>query len=390
MTKKTLTVAAVERIKPPVKGQKEHFDAGFPGLALRVSYAGGKSFGFYYRFGGKLRRINLGTYPAISLLEAREAWRAARIAVVKGIDPGAREGVSRNDTFASVVAEWIKRDQEPRNRARTLYQLKNSIELDLLPAWGHRRINTIGKRDVLETLDRIMDRGATVKARRVFALLGRFFRWCYGREIVFTNPMLGIEKPGKETSRDRVLSDDELVKVWHAAGDDLFGCAVRVLALTGARSSEILNLRWAEIDGTTIKLAGDRTKNGEAHVIHLSAPAWAIIEALPRVSEYVFTLNGKTPTRGTRAKARLDAAAAIDHWTIHDLRRTLATGLNELGIEPHIADAILGHTVKGVAGVYNRAKYEGQKKTALDVWGAKVMALVEGREPAKVLPMRRA
>ena len=388
--KKSLTVAGVERVRPPLKGQVEYFDAGFPGLALRVSYAGGKSFGAYYRFGGKLRRINFGTYPAISLMDAREAWRAARLAVAKGIDPGVREGVTRADTFALVVGEWIKRDQEPRNRESTICQLKNAVALDLMPAWGHRGITTLGKRDVIELLDRIMDRGAVVKARRVYALLHRFFRWCYGREIIFSNPMTGIEKPGKEVSRDRVLSDDELVKVWNACGDDPFGCAVRVLALTGARSSEILGLQWNEIDGTVIRLEGSRTKNGMPHAIPLSAPAWAIIDGMPRQGEYVFTLAGKGPTRGTRAKARLDTAAAIPHWTVHDLRRTLATGLNELGIEPHIVEAVLGHVVKGVAGVYNRAKHEAAKKVALDLWAAHVLALVEGREPGKVLPLRRA
>src|SRR6476659_2858067 len=119
MTKKTLTVLSVERIKPPAKGQREHFDAGFPGLALRVSYAGGKSFGFYYRIAGRLRRVSFGTYPAISLLDAREAWRAARIAVSKGIDPAAKPEVTveRSDTFAVVVAEWIQRDQARRCKA---------------------------------------------------------------------------------------------------------------------------------------------------------------------------------------------------------------------------------------------------------------------------------
>jgi hypothetical protein len=115
--KKSLTVASVERVAPPAKGQTEYFDKGFPGLALRVSYAGGKSFGFYYRFQGKLKRINLGTYPAITLPEAREAWRAARVSIAKGIDPGHKEAVTRADTVAAVVAEWIKRDQQPRNRA---------------------------------------------------------------------------------------------------------------------------------------------------------------------------------------------------------------------------------------------------------------------------------
>src|SRR5215510_14556013 len=149
MSKKALTVASVEKVSPPAKGQVEYFDTGFPGLALRVSYAGGKSFGFYYRHAGKLRRINFGTYPAISLHEAREAWRIARMAVAKGEDPAPREGVQRTDTVALVLEQWIARDQLPRNRERTVVQTRNALAFDVLPAWGERQIKTIGKRDVL-------------------------------------------------------------------------------------------------------------------------------------------------------------------------------------------------------------------------------------------------
>jgi integrase len=390
--KKSLTVASVERVSPPAKGQTEYFDKGFPGLALRVSYAGGKSFGMYYRFGAKLRRINFGTYPAIGLIEARELWRAARMSVAKGIDPAARDSVGRQDTFTDVVGEWIKRDQEPRNRARTLYQLQNMIRLDVLPVWGNRRIDTIGKRDVIELLDKIMDRGAVVKARRMYAVLGRFFRWCHGREIIFGNPMSGLEKPGSEKSRDRVLTNDELVAVWNACADDTFGAAARVLALTGARVTEVSALRWTELEGDTIKLDGSRTKNGEPHAILLSSPARSIVEAMPRVGEFVFSVDGgKHPIRGwTRAKERLDSLAKIEAWRLHDLRRTVATGMNEIGAEPHIVEAVLGHTVKGVAGVYNRAKYEAAKRSALEAWGAHVMALIDGGERGKVLPLARA
>jgi hypothetical protein len=145
-------------------------------LALRVSYAGGKSFGFYYRFQGKLKRLNLGTYPAISLLKAREAWRAYRVSIQKGIDPAARETVTRSDTVAQVVPEWIKRDQVPRNKVSSVGQVVEGIfNFDVLPVWGTRQIKTIGKRDVIELLDKIADR-APIKARRVHNWLARFFQ----------------------------------------------------------------------------------------------------------------------------------------------------------------------------------------------------------------------
>ena len=127
MPKKSLTVASVDKVALPAKGQTEYFDKGFPGLTRRVSYAGGKSFGFYYRFGGKLKRLNFGTYPAIGLLEARESWRAARNKLEKGIDPSAKDVVGRSDTFEAVVAEWVKRDQEPRSRFTSFRTPLNSI-----------------------------------------------------------------------------------------------------------------------------------------------------------------------------------------------------------------------------------------------------------------------
>jgi integrase len=213
----------------------------------------------------------------------------------------------------------------------------------------------------------------------------------YSREIIPTNPITGLEKPGGEKSRERVLTNDELVRVWNGCEPGPFGSAIKVLMLTGARSSEIFDLKWGEIEGPAVKLDGARTKNGQAHVIHLSAPALDIIEAMPRVGDYVFSLDGgKKPIRGgggTRAKERLTKTAGLVDWRVHDMRRTLSTGLNELGVEPHVVEAILGHTVKGVAGVYNRAKYEALKKAALEAWGAHVMALIERREPGKVIPM---
>ena len=391
MTKKALTVVAVERVRPPARGQIELFDKGFPGLALRVSYAGGKSFGFYYRFGGKLRRINFGTYPAIGLLEAREAWRAARIALAKGDDPGRRDTVTRTDTVEAVVTDWIKRDQVPRNRASTVRGVEGAFRFDVLPAWGSRQIRTIGKRDVIELLDGIMDRGAVVKARRLYAYLCRFFKWAYQREIIPTNPIAGIEKPGKEIARERVLTGDEIAAIWRALGDHgPHGAAARVLLLTGARISEISTVKWSEIDGATIKLEGSRTKNGRPHTIPLSSTARSIIEAMPHVGEYVFTRDGKRPVRGfDKIKIEVDGKTKIADWRWHDFRRVVSTGLHELGVEPHIVEAILGHAVAGVAGVYNRARYDALKAAALQAWGAHVTALVEGRASGKVVALVR-
>jgi integrase len=224
-------------------------------------------------------------------------------------------------------------------------------------------------------------------ARRIHASLHRLFAWAVGRGIIEINPLTNLPKPGSETRRDRVLTDDELVKVWRGA-ERLgwpYGPAFQLLILAGARREEIGQLRWSEIDGDTINLKGERTKTGSPHIIPLSAPARAIIESLQQYrvagSDFVFTVSGKSPVAGwSRAKADLDDLAAIDDWRTHDLRRTAATGLQKLGVGLQVTEAVLGHTAgsrAGVVGIYQRYSYGTEKASALEAWGAHVLALVE-------------
>ena len=394
MPKKALTDAAVKRIKPPAAGQVDFFDQGYPGLALRVSYGGGRSFVFFYRMGGRLRRMTLGTYPAMSLAEAREAWRGARQDAATGRDPSqARKYGTGATDFRNVAAQWILRDQAKNKSRRIVARL---IDVNVLPAWEHRKVGDIGRRDVLDVIDAIVDRGAVVTARRVQAHLHRLFAWAIGRGITEMNPLAGLPKPGVETARKRVLDDDELLAVWRGA-ESLgwpFGYAFRLLILTGSRRSEIGQLRWSEIEGDTIKLDGTRTKSGQEHVIPLSVAAAAIIEAAPLIadSEFVFTVDGKKPISGwTRAKEKLDKLAAIEAWRTHDLRRTTATGLQKLKVPLTVTEAVLGHIAgsrAGIVSVYQTHDYLDEKRSALEAWGAHVMALVEGKKPGKVVAMR--
>lgn len=392
MPKRVLTAAAIERIKPPSEGQVDYFDRGYPGLALRVSYGGARAFCYFYRFNDKQWRYKLGLFPAMSLAEAREAWRLAREDLVRGRDPAAtRKRDTGATNFEGVVAEWLKRDQ---SKNRTHDEVKRIVERVLIPAWGHRSVADIGRRDILDVLDEIADRGKLTMARRVQAYIHRFFKWCVGRGIIDSNPATALPKQGEEVRRDRVLTDDELKSLWKAA-DKIgwpFGSAIHLLILTGARREEIGQLRWSEVQGDKIQLEGVRTKNGEPHTIPLGKSAQAIVDDLIKVggSDFVFTTTAKTPISGwSRVKSDLDDDLKFERpWRYHDIRRTVSTGTNELGIEPHIVEAILGHVVKGVAGVYNKAKHDTAKRAALEVWGAHVMALVEGRTPGKVVAMR--
>lgn len=391
MPKKKLTAAFVERVKPPAKDELTYFDQGFPGLALRVFYGGGKSWSFFYRIqGGSLRRTKLGTYPAMTLLQARDAWREARQNVAKGIDPSPRRGVRRAETFREIVAEWMRRDQS-KNRASTIYQTDRLFQVDLLPAWGSRRIDTITSRDIIELLDKIGDRAPT-QAGRVFAHLHRLFGWCVRRGVLMANPIATVDKPGKYASREKVLSETEIVAVWSACSEAPYGTAARLLMLTGGRLQEIARLRESEIVGDVIELSGERTKGGRPHTIPLSSAARALLKSVPRGSsgEFLFSNDGgQNPvTAWGHAKGKIDAVAKIDPWRLHDLRRTLATGLQRLGVNLQVIEAVLGHvgTRAGIVGVYQRHGFKSEARAALEAWGAHVMALVEGREPGKVLP----
>jgi integrase len=391
-TKPAITRAAIERLKAPSRGQADYFDKQYPGLVLRVSCGGRKTWCYVYRVNGKQRRFKLDIYPVMSVAEAHEAWRKARDLVLAGCDPvEERKQVRPATSFRHVFEEWMQRDQS-KNRSQKA--VRGYFERDVLPRWQGRPITEIGKRDCLDVIEALADRGKITAARRLHGYLHRIFKWAIGRDIVTANPLTAVDKPGQETKRDRLLNDGELVKVWNAAQrlGWPYGSVFQLLMLTGARRDEIGRLRWTEIDGNTIKLTGARTKNGEPHLIPLSTVARALLDKLPRFadSEFVFSMTGKVAVSDwSTAKFNLDDFAVLkDHWRIHDLRRTVSTGMNELGTEPHIVEAVLGHTIKGVAGVYNRAKYQAAKRAALEAWGAHVMALVEGRAPGKVLPLR--
>ena len=392
-TKTKLTDAAVTRIKSPAQGQIDYFDQQFPGLALRVSCGGRKTWTYSYRLRGKQRRLKLDIYPAMSVAQAHDAWRKARDLVHAGKDPAALDTKAPTD-FTSVLEEWLRRDQAGN---RSVSAVRNSIENHVLPHWRHRLINEISKRDCLDVIDAIADQGKVIAARRVHGSLNRLFRWAIERDIIHANPLTGARKPGAEVRRDRVLTDAELIKVWNAAGKIAwpYGPAFQLLILTGARREEIGQLKWSEIDGNVIRLEGSRTKNGEPHNIPLSTAARAIIEKLPRVSgsDFVFTFTGAVPVSGwSTAKIEIDDYAAVTNsWRTHDLRRTCATGLQKLKTPLQVTEAILGHTSGsrgGIVGVYQRHDYADEKRAALEAWGAHVMALIEGTAPGKVVPIR--
>lgn len=393
MATRNLTAISVERMAPPKRGQVDIFDKGFPGLALRVSYGGRKAWSFVYRHAGKVRRFQLGTYPALSLSEAREAWRAARQQVERGADPSETQRRDASAMFESVMAEWLARDQ---GKNRSLAATTRLLNADVLPYWRRLRIDEIGKRDVLEVIDRVTDRGSPVMARQLHVVLHRLFRWSVGRGIIEANPLTDLDLPENNPPRKRFLTDAELALVMRAAGElGGYGAVVKLLALTGCRRQEIADLTWDEIDGDGIRLDGNRRKNAEPLTVKLSAPARAIIEALPRSSDRVFSGSRRAALgHWARLKGQLDAKVAelnngpLPHWNLHDLRRTLAVGLQKLGIGLQVVERVLGHGSRagsrsGVVGIYQAYSYDKEAGDALAVWGQHVMRLLDEGTPRR-------
>jgi integrase len=309
----------------------------------------------------------------------------------------------RRPTVAEVCEEWLQRDQAGN---RSAAEVRRNMERDVLPVIGGMPFDELRKADVLRLVEDIAGR-APVMANRTFARLRRMGRWAPAREPIERDPTAGLEPPAREKSRDRVLDDGELVPVWRAAERIgwPFGAIVRLLIPTGCRRDEIGALRWDEVkdlDGPAprILLEGARTRTDEARSVPLSEPAAAILRGLPRFAggDFVFGTAGRRPFRGwSRAKRRLDGLCAeiaggpLRDWRLHDLRRTCATGLQKLGVRLEVTEAVLGHVSgsrAGIVGVYQRHRYEAEKRQALDLWARHLLGLLESHEGV-VLPFVR-
>ncbi len=416
MARKKLTDADVSLLKAPEIGRTEYWDATLPGFGLRITDKGAKSWVAMFRVRGRLRRLTLGSYPAIALKDARrEAGEAMREAAA-GNDPAAAKALAKlqwaePNTFRSVAEAWLA-DTGKRGgaRLRSKKAISSQLGRDVFPILGAVPITEITRADVRD-LVRAIAVERPVAANRCLAIVRRTFSWAIREDKIDANPATNIDPPGEEISRDRVLNDAEITKLWPAC-EELgypFGPAVQIMLLTGARRSEVSELKWSEIDGDMWHLPPERTKNRRPHIVPLSTTAREILEALPRLDshDHVFTTGRRVardeatgkrvtdlPVSGwSRAKQRLDGIADIADWKIHDLRRTVVTGMNEkLGIEPHVVEAVVNHVSgaakAGVAGVYNRAAYLKQRTAALQSWANELISIIKPTPDEKVVPLR--
>jgi integrase len=400
-----LTQRAVDAIVlPPGKREAIHYDQLLPGFGLRLRASGSRTFVVSYRIGKKDRRMTLGSTAMLRLEAARIRAGGILAAVRAGRDPAGERVEARaragGDTFAEAVRRHLAH-KKTRLRARSYATAETYLLGHFKPLHG-LSVARIDRRTVAGRLSEIAANNGPAAADRARASLSAFFTWAWREGLVEANPVTVTARHGNGGGRDRVLSDTELTEVWRAAGDSIYGTVVRVLILTGQRREEIGALRWSEVDvaAQAIRLPAERCKNGRPHDIPLSAPAMRLIAAMPRRldSDMVFGIRGfaipKRALDGRVAAARQGAGVDLMlPWVLHDLRRTCATGMAEIGVAPHVIEAVLNHVSghkAGVAGIYNRATYEREKRQALDLWAEHVMALVEEQAPnAGPLPVRR-
>jgi integrase len=367
----------------PARGKSELlvFDDALAGFGIRLRYGGKRTWIAQYRIGSKQRRMSLGSTETLDAEEARKRAKSALSKVNLGTDPQTERAHGRlkaSVTIGATVETYLAR-REGRLRPSSLADVRRYLRVNWSPL-HEDAVHSVTRAMVAARLAEIAKENGLYASNRARAALSAFYS--------------GTNKAVDETSRDRVLSRDELRLVWQLAGPGDLGAIVRLLILTGQRREEVCGLLWSELDldKSLWSIGAARTKNGLPHDVPLSSAAVAILRGVPRRDDdrdYAFgSSNG--PFQGwSRAKSALDdrmtealrakkgASASLAAWRIHDLRRTVATRLGDQGVLPHVVEAILNHISghrAGVAGIYNRAIYAAEKREALDKWADAVAA----------------
>ena len=385
-------------------GPSELWDTRLPGFGIRIgtpstrSPKGRKTWQVMYRLAGrKKHRFKIGTYPTIGLAEAREEARRLLAQVQRGIDPKYEAAQAAEDeeyTVERLATEYIERDAKRRNRR---WQDKNNqLRCYVLPRWGKRPATTITTKDVIKLNDEMQEVGAAT-ARNVYALVRHMFGWAVERQLISETPCT-VKSPPPLRSRERTLTVDEINAIWSALPGYPFGPLVKLLFLTAQRRTNVSEMRWADIDlekGEWI-IPGDAHKSKREHLVPLSVAAVEVLERLPRAGEFVFSgrVAADRPFSGfSKAKARLDVASAVADWRLHDIRRTVATMMQEIGTAPHVIEAVEGRIsggLGGVAGVYQRYGYDREKRDALTALSGHLLELLGDPSPSNVVRLTKS
>jgi len=401
-------------------------DAQQSGLVVRVLPSGILQFTVRYRHHGKQRRLKLGSYPAVSLAAARRRARAAQSDIDDARDPVAERAAAKaplTDTVNALADSYLKKHARRLKRSAAFDE--RALDRDVLPYWGGRRVRDLRRRDVRELLERVVERGSPIMANRLLSLVRKLLNFAVDEEWIDANPAARLSKPAKERSRERVLTDEELRRLWRLLGRPVstearpapgrpslrlapsadpycpvsppLAAARRIQLLTAQRGIEVIRMRWADVDLVSgwWTIPATDSKNGEPHRVPLTPPVIGILrdqhehqEKLSARPAGVFCgADGQTlEHRAKKASAAIQQALGVD-FPCHDFRRTAATRMAEAGVSHEHIGRVLNH-VDGARAtrVYDRHSYDPQKRLALETWARNLLAIVADRPaPADVI-----
>lgn len=388
MPRLRLTKSAIDALSTPVS-DVVYWDAALPGFGVKVTPRARKVFIVLYRTGGagsKLRKYTLGPYGKLTLHQARIAAQKVFAAKLEGRDPAAEKREAKRRVVADRVEDLLELFITQRlSQNRSVNEVSRQLRREIGKPWAGRSIHQISKRDVIDVISAIEQRGAPAAANKALKSVKTFLNWCVGRALLDKSPAEGVPLPTKEITRDRVLEDREVGRVILAARQigGPYGGIVELLALTGQRREEVAQMRLEEVNFAegVWTIPKSRTKNAKAHAVHLSNQSLTVLKRTNSGGLYVFSVLGTKPFQDfSKAKRELDQLSRVTEWRLHDLRRTCVSGMARLGIAPHVADKILNHqsgTISGVAAVYQRHEFIAERKEALDRWAAHVTSIVD-------------
>jgi integrase len=386
MPTKHLTDVFLRNVKPPNpdKGEPrqvvylDRLDRGVS-LVLVVSYGGTKAFRVLTYRNSKPHTIKLGTYPAMTLAEAKKQAREYHA------DPRKFAEQAAVGSFKEIAELWFKRHVEAKG-LRSAPELRRILQVYIFPRWADRKFIDVRRRDVNELLDHVEDNHGVFMADKVLGVITGIMSWFARRDDHYDSPIVRGMLRGEATKRERILDDGEIRALWEAS-TGTFGAIAKLLLLSGQRKAKVTTLKWSDIDNEgvwTIRTAS--REKGNAGKLKLPPLALEVIKSQPRIAGNPHVFVGDL----ARGKRELDKTLNIPHWTLHDLRRAARSLLarKELGVSREIAEAVLGHAIGGVEGTYNRHQYFGEKADALERLAAAIQRIID--PPAgNVVALRR-
>jgi integrase len=396
----------IRSIKPPSSGTVDYFDDLTPGLSLRITANDVRTWTVFYRDkNARQKRLTLGRYPAVKLVDARELARDAQRSVAHGGDPVTEKRTAREAlTFGKLAEKYIEEYAKPNKKSWE--EDNRQLESDLLPKWKSRPAIEIAAEDLLAILNGKIRDGAPVAANRLRALVSRIFTFAADQRLVpaAVNPVIGVKKPTKETSRDRVLTHEEIRRIWDACDtqNPYVSAWFRLRLVTAQRGGELLQMRWQDIDGNSHfwSIPAEYVKNAHGHRVYLNELARKVLATVPRDEKraWVFPKSfmgdykhvGRRLAQSTRANIISESKATPgvrDRADIrgHDLRRTAASSMASGGVPRFVISRILNHSEeKDVTSVYDRYGYDSEKMAAMNFWNRQLRAILKGQSVSRI------